>query len=278
MNVKNPSDFVGDVLGASEKQTKGILKANAGKVLVIDEAYGLFSSSSGQSADIYKASVIDTLVAEIQSVPGDDRCVLLLGYREEMENMLQNANPGLERRFPIAEAFQFDDFTDEELMRIVEMKLKQQKFSVSTDGLECIAAILRRARNKPHFGNAGEVDILLNKAKQRHQARCREQNLKHNNELEAQDFDADFGKPSISINELFNDSVDAEALIGRLKEIQNVVVNLKARDMDPRKSVPWNFVFCGPPGNCLWFSTTSHILTGVRYRKNNDRPQNGYNL
>ena len=40
-------------------------------------------------ADSFKTSVIDTLVAEIQNVPGDDRCVLLLGYEEEMERMFQ---------------------------------------------------------------------------------------------------------------------------------------------------------------------------------------------
>ena len=36
--VKNPSDFVGAVLGASEANTKAILDNAVGKVLVIDEA------------------------------------------------------------------------------------------------------------------------------------------------------------------------------------------------------------------------------------------------
>jgi len=35
--MKNPSDFIGSVLGASESQTKAILAASVGKVLVIDE-------------------------------------------------------------------------------------------------------------------------------------------------------------------------------------------------------------------------------------------------
>lgn len=115
--MKNPSDFVGDVLGASEQRTKGILSSTFGKVLVIDEAYGLYSSTTGQSADPYKTAVIETLVAGIQSVPGDDRCVLLLGYHDDMETMLRNANPGLARRFPMSGAFHFQDFTDDELGR-----------------------------------------------------------------------------------------------------------------------------------------------------------------
>jgi hypothetical protein len=30
-------------------------------------------------------SVINTIVARVQGVPGDDRCVLMLGYTEQME-------------------------------------------------------------------------------------------------------------------------------------------------------------------------------------------------
>jgi histidinol-phosphate/aromatic aminotransferase/cobyric acid decarboxylase-like protein len=41
--IKNPSDFTGNVLGSSEKQTRDILKAAEENVLVIDEAYALYS-------------------------------------------------------------------------------------------------------------------------------------------------------------------------------------------------------------------------------------------
>ena len=46
----------------------------------------LYSKNSGNQ-DSFKTTVIDTIVAEIQSVPGEDRCVLLLGYKEQMEEM-----------------------------------------------------------------------------------------------------------------------------------------------------------------------------------------------
>lgn len=47
------------------------------------------SDSGAKSTDIYKTAVIDTIVAEVQSVPGEDRCVLLLGYKDQMEDMFQ---------------------------------------------------------------------------------------------------------------------------------------------------------------------------------------------
>jgi hypothetical protein len=46
-------------------------------------------SGGGKGNDPYKDSVIDTMVAEIQSVPGEDRCVLLLGYEPQIREMFQ---------------------------------------------------------------------------------------------------------------------------------------------------------------------------------------------
>ncbi len=131
--VKNPSDFVGGHLGQSEQQTKGILAASLGKVLVIDEAYGLYGGGDkqGSTGDPFKTAVVDTIVAEVQSVPGDDRCVLLLGYRDNMETMFQNVNPGLSRRFPLASAFEFEDFDEAELSDILSLKLGQQAFKAT---------------------------------------------------------------------------------------------------------------------------------------------------
>ena len=47
------------------------------------------SGAPGGTADPYKTAVIDTIVAEVQSVPGEDRCVLILGYKDQMEEMFQ---------------------------------------------------------------------------------------------------------------------------------------------------------------------------------------------
>jgi hypothetical protein len=47
------------------------------------------SDQAGSRSDPFKTAVIDTMVAEIQSVPGEDRCVLLLGYTDKMEEMFQ---------------------------------------------------------------------------------------------------------------------------------------------------------------------------------------------
>jgi hypothetical protein len=142
---------------------------------VIDEAYGLFGGgtrdSAGTYTDPYKTAVVDTIVAEVQSVPGDNCCVLLLGYKEQMKRMFQNVNPGLLRRFPMDAAFVFEDFSDDELGRILDLKLRQQGFKASAQARKVALEVLSRGRNSPHFGNAGEIDNLLNGAKLRQQKR-----------------------------------------------------------------------------------------------------------
>lgn len=221
------------------------------KVLVIDEAYGLDSGGSRGTSDPYRAAVIDTIVAEVQSIPGDDRCVLLLGYRDQMEAMFQNVNPGLSRRFPLSEAFEFEDFNDDELMTILDLKLAQQGYDATDQAKAVAMEVLKRARNRKSFGNAGEVDILLNGAKARHQQRRSAEVTWNALKLEAADMDPNFDRGDraiTNIRSLFEGDVGREGLVLQFEGYQRTVANMRARGLDPREQVPFNFLFCGPPG------------------------------
>ncbi|KAK4667573.1 hypothetical protein QC763_311530 [Podospora pseudopauciseta] len=251
--VKNPSDFVGGALGQSEQQTKGILAATVGKVLVIDEAYGLYGGggSQGSVSDPYKTAVIDTIVAEVQSVPGDDRCVLLLGYKDQMETMFQNVNPGLSRRFPIASGFNFEDFSDEDVRKIFDLKLKKAAYQATPQAVAVAMEMIKRARNRPNFGNAGEIDILLDAAKARHQRHLSKGQAKSDSLFEAVDFDENFDradKSTASVKQLFEGTVGCEETVKLLEGYQETVRTLKSLDMDPKENIPFNFLFRGPPG------------------------------
>lgn len=108
--LKTASDFIGSHIGESEVKTRAILKASEGCVLVIDEAYSLGAGSTSHT-DPFRVAVVDTLVEQVQNVPGEDRCVLLLGYRAEMEEFMRKTNPGLARRFAMDNAFIFEDYS-----------------------------------------------------------------------------------------------------------------------------------------------------------------------
>ncbi|KAE9394090.1 P-loop containing nucleoside triphosphate hydrolase protein [Gymnopus androsaceus JB14] len=255
--VKNPADFVGAHLGESEEKTKAILASTVGKVLVVDEAYGLYggSSQSGSSGtDPFKAAVVDTIVAEVQSEAGEDRCVLLLGYRKQMEEMFQNVNPGLSRRFAIEDAFQFDDFTESELMEVLGLKLRESDIDASDEAKAVAREYLGRARNRPNFGNGGDVQNLLDKAKIRYQSRQASLPLPQRSAdiiLQPIDFDPDHDRQnhaSTNLTKLFEDIVGCDDIVQRLGGYQQLAINLKSAGKDVRKHIPTSFIFKGPPG------------------------------
>ncbi|KAH0828787.1 P-loop containing nucleoside triphosphate hydrolase protein [Lanmaoa asiatica] len=265
--VKNPSDFVGAYLGHSEKNTKAILNSTRGKVLVIDEAYMLYSGKS-HGQDSFKTTVIDTIVAEIQSVPGEDRCVLLLGYKEQMEEMFQNVNPGLVRRFAIENAFNFEDFTESQLMDIFNYKLKKQDLAATDDAKQVARELLSRLKDRPNFGNAGEVENVLGLAKDRYQKRMSSVPPHQRSDVvfEPEDLDPDFNRgqnASANLAKMFEDVIGCDEIIQKLDRYQRIAQTMKAQGLDMRKQIPSNFIFKGPPGTGK--TTTARKLGQVYY-------------
>jgi adenylate kinase family enzyme len=78
---KTASDFVGAVVGESQQNTSQIVEYAKGKVLIINEAYVL-------DDNLYGKQVLDTLAEKVQGGPSDDIVVLLLGYEEQMLQMI----------------------------------------------------------------------------------------------------------------------------------------------------------------------------------------------
>jgi hypothetical protein len=107
-------------------------------------------------------AVIDTIVAKVQGVPGDDRCVLLLGYPDEMQKMMRKGNPGLARRFQLQDAWHFDDYSNDDLLHIMRAAaLGRYGWELGWEQLRVGVKVLEKERRKPNFGNAGAVNNLL---------------------------------------------------------------------------------------------------------------------
>lgn len=249
--VKSCHDFIGNHVGDSEGRTKAILDSAQGKVLIIDEAYGL------SRGDSFSGAVIDTIVSEVQATATEDRAVLLLGYKDEMEEMFQQVNPGLGRRFPLSSAFEFQDFSDEELRSILEQKLQTQGFTASEEAKQIAMEVISRSRNHRNFGNAGEIDVLLDRAKAAQQVRLNgleDDSTSLITELREMDFDADFDRQDraeSNIQEAFENFVGAEALVAQFQTYQRIAQNSKDMGLDPRAQIPFNFLFRGPPGESI---------------------------
>ena len=163
-------------------------------------------------------------------------------------------NPGLSRRFKIEDAFNFEDFGDAELLKILDLKLKTQDLGATDPAKKVAIEMLSRGRNRPNFGNAGEVENLISEAK----ARCvrrREQMAAAERTLdiifEPQDFDPNYKRSenaATNLVKLFEDVVGCDDIVERLSGYQQIATMSKAKDIDPREQIPTNFVFTGPPG------------------------------
>ena len=264
--VKIPQDFIGEALGQSEAKTKAILDNAKGCVLVIDEAYGLHSGENMN--DPYKIAVVNTIVAEVQGVPGDDRCVLLLGYKDEMEEMMRNANPGLARRFNLQDAFHFEDYNDEDLLNILRGKVKQLDMDIDLGtALEVVKILADQRRTELHFGNAGAVDNLLSLAKQGMMTRMKEcttsQIAQAGIKLHASDFypssdstegavnyslDRILQDPSGFIDERFSGLIGCDSVKNTVKQFISTIAFAQEQGHDPLSNIELNFFFSGPPG------------------------------
>ena len=193
------------------------------------------------------------MVAEIQSVPGEDRCVLLLGYEPQMVEMFQNVNPGLTRRFPLADAFRFEDFSDSELQEILTFKLSIQGLGATQRAVSAAIDFLGRARNGLNFGNGGDVENLISKAKANYQARQSRLPLEQRSidfNFKPEDFDPDYDRASAATNlkDLFKDVIGSEEIVQKLDGFLKVVKGMRAQGLEPRGQIPMNFIFKGPPG------------------------------
>lgn len=155
---KTAGDLGGQVVGESKQKTISLIEGCRGKVLVIDEAYGLNDNCYGKQA-------LDALVERVQGAETDDIAVLLLGYEEQMLEMLDKQNPGLRRRFAPDQAFYFEDYTNSQLNDILQRYCKEKQYCPTLEFRErALKKLEMQRRSESHFGNAGSVQNLLKEA------------------------------------------------------------------------------------------------------------------
>ena len=134
------------------------------------------------------------------------------------------------------------------------MKLKHQDLAATKEAKSVAIEVLSRARVRPNFGNAGEIENLIGSAKGRWQAR---QSAKPSVDqsfdvvFEPKDFDPDFergAQASTNLQKLFEDVVGCELIIAKLEGYDHMRQVMKARGISSREMIPTNFLFKGPPG------------------------------
>ncbi len=258
--------------GACFKETTGAALANiavsgckklideiltaGGGVLFIDEAYQLTSGNSPGGG-----AILDYLLAEVENLRGKVVFVVA-GYNKEMESLFSH-NPGLPRRFPVE--ITFADYTDAELLAIFQLKLNKKynnamKCEDGLAGLYCriVSRRIGRGRGKRGFGNAGEVENVLDRISRRQAARLRRERKAG---LKPDDFlftneDLIGPKPSDALTkcEAWKTLQTGLLGLGAVKEaVQSLVDSIQQnylRELDEQPLIQYslNKVFLGNPG------------------------------
>lgn len=154
-------DLVGEYVGHTAPKTKAVLKRAMGGVLLIDEAYYLYRA--GNERD-YGQEAIEILL-QVMEAERDDLVVILAGYRDRMDAFFLS-NPGMASR--IAHHIDFPDFTADELMRIAELMVAQERYRLSPAARQAFEEYLDRRMRQPRFANARSVRNAIDRIRLRH--------------------------------------------------------------------------------------------------------------
>lgn len=120
------SGLVAGYVGQTAIKTEEAIKQAIGGILFIDEAYSL---SEGKGEGDFGQEAIDTLLKAMED-NRDNLVVVVAGYPDLMEGFLAS-NPGLKSRFN--KFINFEDYTSEELISILEGMCEKQEYKISED-------------------------------------------------------------------------------------------------------------------------------------------------
>ncbi len=149
------SDIVSRYVGGTAPKVKELFERAKGCVLFIDEAYSLYDGREG----LYGDEAINAIVQEMEN-NRDDVVVIFAGYKKEMDKFLDK-NSGLRSR--IAYEVQFDDYNEDELVKIANYTAQKMNIDLS----QCedrLKEIIHCGKQEKNFGNGRYVRNVLEHA------------------------------------------------------------------------------------------------------------------
>ena len=240
--------------GTAIKTTECVERAQEG-VLFIDDAYSLLEKGDDHN---YPKEAIDTLVP-IMTNPDKYRfCMIMAGYPEPMDELLE-MNSGLRSRFSKANILTIEDYKPDLLQEIFVSNCRKDGYRFIGDeegetplDLDLFFTNLYNQRNRADFGNARDIVALAKEVKM--QCSLRDDVLKC---IIAEDFGDSqkyFVKRGVSsIDEIYA-QIDNYVGMGFVKDLfKNIrfevldTIDSKKRGIKPEE-YPDHYIFAGNPG------------------------------
>lgn len=152
-------ELIGQYIGETRPKTRAVCEKARGGILFIDEAYGLMSGNNTHGDANYGAEAIEVLIQFMED--NDDSLVILAGYTDAINNLINEGNKGFRRRFNELGFFEFKDYSPNVLYRIASRMIKVSTTENFQKALKGIIRYKWSYRNKK-FGNAGDMENLVN--------------------------------------------------------------------------------------------------------------------
>ena len=156
------SRLTGEHVGETKNVTTKILNQAKGKLLVIDEAYGLYNPNYKNNNNPYNDEAIEVLLDYLND---PQNIVMFCGYKKEMQE-LYKANPGIKSR--IYKEIEFEDYSTQELMEILKEYLSTQGLKIENSVEKDLEDYIDECKKKENFGNARFIknklaqDLIIN--------------------------------------------------------------------------------------------------------------------
>ena len=247
-----------------------------GGVLIVDEIGHLTNENK-------------SLLLQLMEDYKRDVCVILCGYENEAKDLL-NFNPGFRSRF--THIVKMEEYTNDELVAILEEKLKDKHFSLNDEAKKALLDVINDVRIVTNFGQARFMESIAdkligihssNKLKQIEELMQKDSNtLIGDNEIYT--IDANDVK-CIPLDEMLGDEYvlfkkhkDAESELKNLigcKQVKNAVAEFIAkskidklkieRKLIDNTSFNMNMIFFGSPGTAK--TTVARLVAKIMYDK-----------
>lgn len=159
------ADLVGSVIGETEEKTERLLESAIGKTLFIDEAYTLYMEDSSND---FGKKALETILPFAEEHRGE-LCLIMAGYRREMNDMVLNANIGFASRFP--NQLVISDYTNDELINILVKIADKSHYFIDEGARNAILDRIEREHIDETFANARFMRDLFEQAVNRHAIR-----------------------------------------------------------------------------------------------------------
>ncbi len=249
------SDLVAEHVGGTAIKTNNVIDRALDGVLFLDEAYALTEPERGG----YGQEALDTLLSRLEN-ERERLVVILAGYPAKMRRLL-DSNPGLARRFPKENLFDFPDYSPEELWNILLNMFRERGLSCAPGLEQELKTVIGRllGQRDEFFGNAGEMRNLAEGLERRRAVRILTHHLVVDVPLEIEDIPDQYrglAKAELPSLEIILSELDHLVGLEPVKQhfrslVNRLVYECTRREADPTYTTATGFehmLFVGNPG------------------------------